>query len=656
MTNLYPAITNRSSTPLAVSRMLFQVHGDQASILDLQMQLSTGKRFQKASEDLASAIKVLAAQRQQEFRQQTEINLRSADDILSASETSLAQAQTILNEVRATAVEAAGNTISDDQRTALLHHVDGALRRLTDLANTRFGDQYIFAGSAVKENPLRLAGNAVQFTANHEQLDTITDYGSTLAANVTANEAFGVKSSQIVGTVDLDPSVELDTPLSHLNRGVGIRAGAIRLSSGIESVEVDVTGSHTVGDVIQKINSLNLGGRQIQVTLNANSLDVDYADGLGGLLRVEEVGSGATAGDLGINNVATSQNSPVVGSDLNPIMTLTTRLSQLFSGSGLPTGESLRITQSGVNYVVNTNGLNTVEDLLNRMERTGARIETSIDPSGRFITVQSTESGSQLSIGENGGNLATMLGLRSMAEDTLVSSLNFGNGIELNDQAGQPDIVLTRNDGTQLRIDLNGVQTIGDVMDRINNNASNFNPATRISASLATTGNGIQLSSTGGAQPITVSNAGGSSAAIGLGWTDKDISTATGVTSGASSVIAGRDIATVKVDGVFSSLIQLRQAINDGDSEAVKSVWQSMEQDLDRLAIARGLVGTRQQSIESRIQKSEDEQIRLREIESQNLDADLASVISELTHRQAALQASIQLMGQTARMTLFDYL
>jgi|LakMenEpi03Aug12_release.lakeMendotaPanAssembly.Ray.scaffolds.fasta_scaffold00671_44 flagellar hook-associated protein 3 FlgL len=656
MTNLYPAITNRSSTPLAVSRMLFQVHGDQASILDLQMQLSTGKRFQKPSEDLASAIKVLAAQRQQEFRQQTEINLRSADDILSASETSLAQAQTILNDVRATAVEAAGNTISDDQRTALLHHVDGALRRLTDLANTRFGDQYIFAGSAVKENPLRLAGNAVQFTANHEQLDTVTDYGSTLAANVTANEAFGVKSSQIVGTVDLDPSVDLDTPLSQLNRGVGIRTGAIRLSSGIESVEVDLTDSHTVGDVIQKINILNLGGRQIEVTLNANSLDVDYADGLGGLLRVEEVGSGATAGDLGINNVATSQNSPVVGSDLNPIMTLTTRLSQLFSGSGLPSGESLRITQAGVNYVVNTNGLNTVEDLINRMERTGARIETSIDPTGRFITVQSTESGSQLSIGENGGNLATMLGLRSMTEDTLVSSLNFGNGIELNDQAGQPDIVLTRNDGTQLRIDLDGVQTIGDVMDRINNNASNFNPATRITASLATTGNGIQLSSTAGALPIAVANAGGSSAAIGLGWTDKDNSTATGATSGANNVIAGRDVATVKVDGVFSSLIQLRQAISDGDSEAVKSVWQSMEQDLDRLAIARGLVGTRQQSIDSRIQKSEDEQIRLREIESQNLDADLASVISELTHRQAALQASIQLMGQTARMTLFDYL
>lgn len=656
MTNLYPAITNRSSTPLAVSRMLFQVHGDQSSILDLQMQLSTGRRFQKASEDLASAINALAAQRQQEFRQQTEINLRSADDILSASETSLAQAQTILNEVRATAVEAAGNTISDDQRTALLHHVDGALRRLTDLANSRFGDQYLFAGSSVKENPLQIAGNAVQFTANHEQLETIADYGSTLAANVTANEAFGVKSSQIVGTVDLDPSVELDTPLSHLNQGVGVRAGAIRLSSGVESVELDLTGSHTVGDVMQKINSLNLGGRQIEVTLNASSLDVDYADGLGGLLRVEEVGSGAAAGDLGINNVTTSQNSPVIGSDLGPIMTLTTRLSQLFSGSGLAPGASLIITQAGRDYVVNTSGLNTVEELLDRMERTGARIETAIDSTGRFITVQSTESGSQLSIGENGGDLATVLGLRSMTDDTLVSSLNFGNGIEMNDQAGEPDIVLTRNDGTQLRIDLSGVQTLGDVMDRINNNASNFNPSTRITASLAPTGNGIRLTSNVGAQPIEVTNSGGSSAATGLGWTDKNNSTATGVASGASSLINGRDVATVKVEGVFSSLIQLRQAISDSDSEAVKAVWQSMEQDLDRLTIARALVGTRQQSIEGRIQKSEDEQIRLREIESQNLDADLASVISELTHRQAALQASIQLMGQTARMTLFDYL
>ena len=88
----------------------------------------------------------------------------------------------------------------------------------------------------------------------------------------------------------------------------------------------------------------------------------------------------------------------------------------------------------------------------------------------------------------------------------------------------------------------------------------------------------------------------------------------------------------------------------------IQVAWESLDRDLDRLNVARGLVGSRQQNISQRIDKSADEQIRLKEVESEHLDADLASVISELTHRQAALEASLQLMGQTARMTLFDYL
>ena len=163
MSSFFPAVSSRASTPLAVRRMLTQVHGDQNSILDLQLQLSTGRRLQTASQDPSSTIKVLAAQRQQEFRSQSETNLKSAENILSASEVSLAQAQSLLNEVRAVAVEAAGNTISDDQRTALMHQVDGALKRLVELANSKYSDQHIFAGSSVrKSEPLRLIGNSFQ--------------------------------------------------------------------------------------------------------------------------------------------------------------------------------------------------------------------------------------------------------------------------------------------------------------------------------------------------------------------------------------------------------------------------------------------------------------------------------------------------------------
>ncbi len=651
---IYPTIANRSSTPLALNRLLYQVHGDQSAILDLQMQLSTGRRLQSINQDLPATLKILSAQRQQEFRSQADKNLKSADSILSASETSLAQVNSILNEIRGVAVEAASNTISDDQRTALMAQVDAAIGRLVELSNAKFGDQYIFAGSNVREDPLKYTDNAVQFQANHDRLNTIADYATTLAANVTANDAFGVQSEKVVGSVDLNPRTTLDTPLSQLNRGSGVRLGMIRLSSGVEVAQVDLSGAHTIDDVINRLSEVSLGGRELNVSLVGSGITINYDDGLGGTLRVEDIAGGKTAYDLGINNAGTPQNSPVVGTDLDPVLTPTTQLAHLFGGSGIPSGSSMRISQAGVNYTISTTGLQTVEDLLNRIESSGARIQASIDPSGRALQVQSTESGTAFSIGENGGTLATSLGLRSLTLSTPVSSLNFGQGIGINENGS--DLILTRNDGTTLNIDLSGVQTVSDVINRINDDPTNLVGAQRIIASFEPIGNGIRLSSVLGTQAISVQSVGGSNAAAGLGWTSREQPVATGTNQGGSNVIGGRDINQHKVEGMFTTLIDLRKAIRDGNVEDMPHITQSLDHDLSRLSVSRSVVGTRQQSIEDRVDKSAEEQIKLKEIESQYLDADLASVISELTARQAAQQASLQLMSQTARMTLFDYL
>lgn len=655
MPSFYPAASVRTSNSLSNYRMLFQVNSDQSAIQRLQLQLSTGRRFQTPSEDISAAIKVLSSQRQQEFRTQTEVNLKQADSILSVTETNLAQTQSLLNQVRATAVEAANNTLSDDQRTALLNQVDGVLSRLTEIANAKFGDQYIFAGSNVRTDPVSLNNNTVVFSANNEKLNTISDYNAVVTTNVTAQEVFGVRSNELIGTADLNPSVDEETPLSILNLGNGIRKGAIRLSSGTEAVELDLSNAHNLGEVVDSISNVSLGGRQLVATLSATGIDIDYVDGGGGLLRIDDVGSGATATDLGINNTDSGSLSPSIGTDLNPTLTPTTKVSQLFGGAGLPTGLSMRITQGGKNYIVNTNSLDTVEDLLNRIERTGANVDASIDPTGRFLQVQSYESGSKLSIGENGDTLATLLGLRSMTEDTPLSQLNGGDGVSLNTTGD--DLVITRNDGTTFRVSLTGSQTVGDVIERINNNVGNFTAATRVEASLATVGNGIVLTSQSGAQAVSVTSAGGSQAATGLGWTDKDNITKQSTVSGSGDfVIGGRDVSGVEVDGVFNSLLKLRSAISNEDYASMESIWGSMDLDLERLSIARGFVGTRQQDIASRLEKSQDEVVQLKTIESDNADTDLAGVISELSQRQAALTASLQLLGQTARNTLFDYL
>ncbi|MEZ6135502.1 MAG: hypothetical protein R3C53_11390 [Pirellulaceae bacterium] len=268
--------------------------------------------------------------------------------------------------------------------------------------------------------------------------------------------------------------------------------------------------------------------------------------------------------------------------------------------------------------------------------------------------MQSTESGTALSVGEDGSTLATKLGIRTFALNTPVSALNFGQGIFTNELGA--DLAFTRSDGSKMTVNLNGVQNVGDVIARINNHVDNFSPGLRIVASLATTGNGLVLTADSGINPVTVENVGGSQAAWGLGLVPRDQSIAASTLSGTSTVIRGADVSGVEVESAFTSLIRLRQAIETGQTENIERITQMLDNDLQRMSLARSFVGTRQQSIDSMHDLSAEQQLQLKQIESNELDADLATVISELASREAALQASLQLMGQTTRQSLFDYL
>lgn len=652
--SFYPVGSSRSSAALSITRLLYQINNDQNAITDLQTQLSTGRRIQRLSQDPGAAIRALAAQRQLEFKTQVDTNIESADTLLTATESVLSQAQGIVTEVRALAVQVGNNTISLEERGAANAQLQAAYARLTELGNSKFQDQYIFGGSNVNSLPFKSVNDAMRFTGKNDELLTISDSASTVSANVTAEDSFGVRSDFVVGTTDLNPRLSASTPLSLLNRGDGIRGGAITLSNNIETVELDLSGLYNLGEVAEAINAKQLSGRTLTATIGVSGLEIAYQDGLPGFLNISDVGGGNAAGDLGIATSGNLTTAPVFGGDLDPKVSLNTPLSQLLGGAGIASGQSFAIKQGTRTFNISTNGANTVEDLLNIVRRSGAKVEASLDPTGRHIAIRSTESGTTLTITENGGDLATKLGLRTFDQDTALSRLNFGQGVFISDLSD--DLLITRNDGTSFSVNLDGSLTVSDVISRINNHSANFNPATRVIASLPTNSNGLQLSTPVGAQPLSIANVGGSQAAWGLGLVPRNASSATGTTVGTNSQIQGADISGVQVEGVFSSITQLQSAINSGRQEDLPQIVALMDADLERLSLARSIIGSRQQSIESIKTLSADQQILLKQVESNELDADLAQVISDLTGRQAALEASLQLMGQVTKLTLFNYI
>ncbi len=660
--SFYPVYAGRVSDALVRNRSLYQVQSDQATLQRLQTELSTGHRFQNVSEAPSAAIRVIGLQRAQEFKEQTLVNLRSAQGYLNVTETSLAGVQDILNEVKGISVEAASSVISETDREGLKSQIDSYLARLVGLSNQRSQDRYLFTGGDVDQEPVELRNSIARFHGDDLDLLAIGDQNSYITHNVTGQRALGVISTGVTGTADLSPSLTPDTRLSDLNGGQGVNPGAIEFSNGTSRVTVDLANAESIRDVLDGINSVSLDGRAVQATLGTNGLEINYSDALPGTLRIRDSGSGRAAKNLGIATSVASPPLPNVGSDLNPILRNTTLLSQLNNGAGLNVTGGFRIVQGDQAFTVDLSAATTIDDALIAINNSGASVIADIAPGGRSLRIRSTESGSDFSITENLGTLATDLGLRTFNGQVPLSSLNHGLGLEL---SNGPDLTFTRSDGTEFSVDLNSAVTVQDVVNLVNNSPDNQDPNLRITLAEQPFNNSLTLRATVPpppippalpSVPISVRSSGGSTAAIGLGLAPLGATTATATIVGTDYYIEGHDPNPQETQGVFNTLIRLRDAIDKGDIGATTRAAQLLDKDLDRVSLTRGDLGIRQQRIDSLTNTSEDTITELKSQESDARDVDIASVISELTARQAAYESNIKLLAQNVRRTIFDFI
>jgi len=665
LSSYFPVYAGRVSDQVVRGRASYQIQSDQAGLQALQTKLSTGYRFQKVSEDPTAAIKVLGLQQSQRAKTQQLVNLKSAEGYLNTTESALANSQDILNSLKSIAIEGVSNLLSDTDRKGLLAQIDGYLSSLVNIGNQESQDRFLFAGGDVKQKPLTLNNSNVRFSGNDTDLLTIADQNNYLAHNVTGQSALGLVSEAVNGTVDLNPIVTLSTRLEDLVNGRGIDPTAIQLSNGVNRETIDLEETKNVGDVIERINATSIDGRALSASVTSNGLQINYADGLPGTLRISNVGAGKTASDLGIATTDPQPTLPILGSDLDPIIRSTTPLAQLNGGLGLDLSGGIKIRQGTKSYDIQFAGVNNVEDLLSRINISGAGVVADIAPGSKSIRIRSVESGSDFSVSESTGTLASQLGIQTLTSSTRLADLNHAQGIQLSEGS---DLRFTRSDGTQFEVDLQSAVTIQDAVNLINNSPDNADPNLKITASINPFNNALTLKAPVPVAPIplpipppvvvpvAVSSANGSAAATLLGLTAKNETQATGTEILGEYVVNGRDPNPQEVNGAFNSVMRLRQAVADGNSAEVGRASALIDDDIARLSFTRGSLGIRQQRIDSLKALTEDNITQLKSQESDNRDVDFAALISELTARQAAYDANLRLLAQANQASLFNYL
>ncbi|MEX1039499.1 MAG: hypothetical protein WDZ51_02640 [Pirellulaceae bacterium] len=330
MTRIIPVPAGRSSDMLMSQRLTQQLSFDQTQMLRLQSQLSTGRRLLSMSDDAPAAIRGLTLQSLIERKGQIQTNLITSQSYLAASDVGLANASNALNEMRGLAVSMADSTSSHEERQAAAQQVQRAIQNLMDIGNQQFRGRHLFSGSNTTVAPFKQVDGFVQYQGNTNPLMSFADINLLFDTTVNGHAAFGAISQDVHGLSDLNPTLSLDTRLSDLRGGRGIDKGSFTITDGITPpVNIDISSANTVGDVVRLLEANPPPGRKITARIDNQSLIVDIDDAGGGNLTVTEVGAGRVAAHLGILKINGNLTNPIVGTDLNPALTATTKLDNI---------------------------------------------------------------------------------------------------------------------------------------------------------------------------------------------------------------------------------------------------------------------------------------------------------------------------------------
>ncbi|MHB8899443.1 MAG: flagellar filament capping protein FliD [Thermoguttaceae bacterium] len=353
----------------------------------------------------------------------------------------------------------------------------------------------------------KVTGQPAEGTYRFTPLQTAQQHQLLTSGVGSATEALGGGAV----TIRFGANVERAAPLDLLNGGQGIDRGKIRITdrSGT-SAEIDLTTVQSIDDVLDAIN----GASQINVTAEANGDRIRLIDNTGlevSNLRVQEIGSGTTAGSLGLAGINVAA-SVADGSDLVRLAE-DVDLDFLNDGNGVTRHSALPdilyTLRDGTQGTIDFSAPNTADskadvettlgeilDIINAEAPEKLRAEIS-DDGERVVIRDLTQGTGALSIESiSGSTAAEDLGIVGQSADGQIEGRRLLGGLKsvLTSTLGGSEglgtlgsLQLTDRAGAAATVSLAGAETLDDILKTINA------AGVGITASVNAAGNGILL-------------------------------------------------------------------------------------------------------------------------------------------------------------------
>jgi flagellar hook-associated protein 3 FlgL len=618
----------------------------QRELFDNQSQIATGRRFLTPSDDPIAATRALDLTQALARQEQFVTNVQHGDNFLASADSALTEVNDLLIQASVIASQTVGNLTSRDERESEAVVVAAIRQQLQSVGNRQFDGRYIFGGRETLDRPFIDTLGGVAYVGDMGNLLTRVDDGVTSTINMTGDRVFDALSQSIATDVDLSPVLSETTRLDNLAgaNGHGIERGTIVFNepTGAGAFTVDLSSADTIGDIVALIDSAAASaGSSLTATLSDSGLTIMPG---AAPVSITDTSAGLVVASLGIATIEPTSTA-VEGINLQPRIARLTPIADLAGGAGIDTDTGMIITNGGETATIDLSDAETVQDLINIINNAGVGVLARIDDAGTRIDVLNQVSGTSLAIGENGGTTATDLGLRTFDTATPLEALNFGRGVSAIE--GENDLRITTRDGSTVDVNLDGAVTIGDVIDLINEAATDA--GVTVTAAFADTGNGIVLQdSTSGSNALSVGALNVSSAASDLGLVQS--------VTDPSADLLGADVNAVRTDGILDALIELEKALLADDTQGISAAGGRLDTLRNKVTRIHGIVGARSQSMGAKRRQIEDSALLAQTFLSEVKDLDYAEAITRLQGSLTQLQANMQTSSNLLGLSLMDFL
>lgn len=202
-------------------------------MLKLQENTSSGKSINRPSDDPTGVMKVIDYDTAISKSEQYQRNVGTGISFLSATESAIDTTQDILIRAKEISISALNGTNGASERSMMAKEVEQIYQQVIQIANTRVGERYIFAGYNTGAAPYDDSSGDYTGTDEPDGDIKVEIYsGSTIAINMPGYRVFGpsISGTDIVGALD-DLKLALES-----NDVAGIEDAMSNVDSGIEQL------------------------------------------------------------------------------------------------------------------------------------------------------------------------------------------------------------------------------------------------------------------------------------------------------------------------------------------------------------------------------------------------------------------------------------